>query len=162
MYKLGRVGDSISTCLHSTKDEDLKEEYNTGSGSSTSPTTTEHDKSQQRCRLRCDFCDYETGELLCLKAHVRLHTTAGPLLCHLCPQSFSRRDTFKKHLRIHTASRHFSCPVTNEGGQSHQGCLHHSHHCDYEAEYPSKQKLYLRVHTGERLFQRHLRPQCFT
>ncbi|XP_070385681.1 zinc finger protein 678-like [Dermacentor albipictus] len=86
-----------------------------GSGSSTSRTTAEHDKSQQRCRLRCDFCDYETGELLCLKEHVRLHTIAGPLLCHLCPQSFSRRDTLKKHLRIHTASRHFSCAATNEG-----------------------------------------------
>ncbi|XP_070392562.1 zinc finger protein 678-like [Dermacentor albipictus] len=85
------------------------------SGSSTSRTTTEHDKSQQRCRLQCDFCDYETGELLCLKEHVRLHTIAGPLLCHLCPQSFSRRDTLKKHLRVHTASRHFSCPATNEG-----------------------------------------------
>ncbi|KAH7949713.1 hypothetical protein HPB49_014435 [Dermacentor silvarum] len=64
---------------------------------SISPSTANGDSSQQGCLHQDHLCDYEADKLFCPEVHVKVHTSEHLFNCHLCPQSFSRRDTLKRH-----------------------------------------------------------------
>ncbi|XP_075557950.1 uncharacterized protein LOC142590016 isoform X2 [Dermacentor variabilis] len=129
---------------------------------SISPSTANGDSSQQGCLRQDHPCDYGTDQLFCLEARANVHTGELLFKCHLCPRSFSRRDTLKRHLCIHTASRPSISPSTANGDSSQQGCLRQDHLCDNEADKLFRLEAHASVHTGERPFKCHLCPQSFS
>nr|XP_050030129.1 zinc finger protein 287-like [Dermacentor andersoni] len=112
---------------------------------SSSPTTTEDDKSQQKCLYRCDFCNYETGRLSYLKTHIAVHTSERPFKCHFCPQSCFGKANLKDHLRIHTGEKPFQCPS-----------------CPLRFSQKGTLKRHMLIHTGERPYQCPLCPRSFS
>ncbi|XP_072140170.1 uncharacterized protein [Dermacentor andersoni] len=112
---------------------------------SSSPTTTEDDKSQQKRLYRCDFCNYETGRLSYLKTHIAVHTSERPFKCHFCPQSCFGKAHLKDHLRIHTGEKPFQCPL-----------------CPLRFSQKGTLKRHMLIHTGERPYQCPSCPRSFS
>ncbi|XP_075558094.1 uncharacterized protein LOC142590114 isoform X1 [Dermacentor variabilis] len=83
--------------------------------SSRQAATVKREKSCERRRHHCNFCDYKTDRVADLKRHAVVHTGERPFECHLCPQTFSLKSNLKAHLRTHTGEKPFRCPSCPQG-----------------------------------------------
>ncbi|KAH7949631.1 hypothetical protein HPB49_012868 [Dermacentor silvarum] len=104
------------------------------SRSSNFASTAIGDNPQQGCLHEDHLCDCKGDKLVPVDAHARVHASEHLFKCHLCPQSFSRRDTLKRHLGVHTASRSSNFASTAIGDNPQQGCLHEDHLCDCKGD----------------------------
>ncbi|XP_075723139.1 uncharacterized protein LOC142765661 isoform X2 [Rhipicephalus microplus] len=66
--------------------------------------TVDAEKSQQKRRHQCSYCDYTSDKFSHLTQHIRVHTVKRPFQYHFCPQSFKQKPPLNDHLRVHTAS----------------------------------------------------------
>ncbi|XP_075557959.1 uncharacterized protein LOC142590020 isoform X3 [Dermacentor variabilis] len=130
-FRAGSESRSVQTT------ETVDQSYSTtASRPSISSSTANGHNSQQGLLRQDNLCDYGAEKLFCLEALARVHTGEHLFKCHLCPQSFSKRDSLKRHLCVHMDVRPFKCP----------SCLQR-----FSQRY--KVKEHLRTHTGTCLQQ---------
>ncbi|KAF7276912.1 hypothetical protein GWI33_008526, partial [Rhynchophorus ferrugineus] len=58
-----------------------------------------------------------------LKIHMRMHSGEKPYKCHLCSESFARKDVLTGHIRRHTGEKPYTCKICNQS-YSQSGTLH--------------------------------------
>ncbi|XP_072144792.1 uncharacterized protein [Dermacentor andersoni] len=106
----------------------------------TSPTTVKVEIPHQGYFHR----DCRTDKPSNVKTKNEVHVN-WPFECHLCPESFSLKETLNKHLCTHTGTRTFQCSS-----------------CPRSFRQKFNLERHLRIHTGERPFQCPSCPRSFS
>ncbi|XP_054922116.2 uncharacterized protein [Dermacentor andersoni] len=112
----------------------------TASMQATSPTTVKVEIPHQGYFHR----DCRTDKPSNVKTKNEVHVN-WPFECHLCPESFSLKETLNKHLCTHTGTRTFQCSS-----------------CPRSFRQKFNLERHLRIHTGERPFQCPSCPRSFS
>ncbi|XP_070395062.1 zinc finger protein 774-like isoform X1 [Dermacentor albipictus] len=118
----------------------------------TSPTTVKGEIPHQGYFHR--DCQTDKPSNVKTKNEVRVN---WPFQCHLCPESFSLKETLNKHLCTHTASMQVTSPTTVKVEIPHQGYFHR----DCQTDKPSNVKTKNEVHVSWP-FECHLCPESFS
>ena len=114
-----------------------------------------HNKDQYECQV----CFKKFSSDLNLTEHQTTHTGEKPFKCHLCPNAYRKKVSLDSHLSSHSGVKCHICEYCGKAFANRAQVLKHIRCCVKKIECdvckkmfsdPSKLKMHMRKHTGER------------